>query len=102
MTRLGKQDGAPLVVDLTDQSFQTLSELWAALIEPCGLPPWFGCNLDAWHDALYGGISPILDEHPVLVINVSSAGIFAPGNRDGQAFIDVTNGTGCAEVRLVP
>ena len=57
MTDLGKQDGDPLAVGLTDQPIQTLCALWDALIKPCGLPARFGRNLDAWNDTLYGGIS---------------------------------------------
>jgi hypothetical protein len=91
MTRLGRQDGDRLIVDLRDELIQTFSQLWDALASPCGLPAWFGRNLDAWNDTLNGGNSAVLDEHSVLIIKVSDRGMFSPGNKEGQAFIDVTN-----------
>jgi hypothetical protein len=100
MTRLGRQDGDPLIVDLRDKTIQTFSQLWGALAAPCGLPEWFGCNLNAWNDTLNGCISAALDEHPLLIIKISCRDMFSPGNKDGQAFIDVTNAWNCARVEL--
>ena len=100
MTRLGRQDGEPLIVDLRGRLIETPSQLWDALAQPCGLPDWFGRNLDAWNDTLYGEISATLDEHPLLIIQVSPHGLFAPGNGQGQAFIEVTDATGCARVDI--
>lgn len=100
MTRTGRQDGEPLVVDLRGHVIQTSSQLWHALAGPCGLPDWFGRNLDAWNDTLYGGISATLDEHPMLIIKLNPRGLFAPGDEEGQAFIDVTHASGCAQVNL--
>ncbi|MFE5847640.1 barstar family protein, partial [Streptomyces niveus] len=37
-----------LIVDLRGQLIETLNDFWGAVSEPCGLPEWFGRNLDAW------------------------------------------------------
>jgi len=100
MTSLGRHDGEPLVVDLHDQLIKTPGQLWDALAQPCGLPDWFGRNLDAWNDTLGGGISATLDEHPLLIIEISPRGLFAPGNREGQAFIEVSDATGYARIDI--
>jgi hypothetical protein len=36
-----------LVIDLRDRIIKTPNEFWDAMQEPCGLPDWFGRNLDA-------------------------------------------------------
>ncbi len=100
MTRLGRQDGEPLVVDLRGRLIESPGQLWDALAGPCGLPAWFGRNLDAWRDTLYGGISAALDDHRLLVIKLSPQGLFAAGNEQGRAFIEETEATGYAQVQL--
>jgi hypothetical protein len=105
MPRLGVRDGEPLdeplLVDITTAPIVTWNGLWDALQEPCGLPRWFGQNLDAWNDALgTGGISQVLDAHPYLVIRVLRQGLFAPGNADGLGFAEVTALTGRGLVEL--
>lgn len=57
--------------DLTPAAF------WEAIAAATQMPPWFGRNLDAWADALRGGISPMLDAQP-LVVRADPVGIFAP------------------------
>ena len=54
MSRYGRQDGEPLVVDLTRSTIYSWDQLWDALTEPCGLPSWFGRNLNAWIDKRTG------------------------------------------------
>lgn len=101
MIRLGRQEGEPLVVDLRERTIESWSALWDALAEPCGLPDWFGRNLDAWWDTIdTGAISSVIDEHPTLVVHVVARGLFAPGNPDGAAFADVTNESGYAVLEV--
>jgi len=90
MTELGRQDGAPLIVDLRSVTVDSWSDLWDALSGPCGLP-WFGRNLNAWSDKIQrGGISNVVDDHALLVVRASGRGLCAVGN-DGEAFIERTN-----------
>jgi hypothetical protein len=59
---------------------ETWDELWDAPHEPCGLPSWFGRNLDAWSDTIHtGDISDVLDRH-FLRVTVRRAGD-CPGDR---------------------
>ena len=91
VTQLGRQDGTPLIVDLRSVIVESWSDLWDALSGPCGLPSWFGRNLNAWWDTIQrGGISTVVDDHPLLVIRVRGRGLFADGS-DGEAFIERTN-----------
>ncbi|MFI1599084.1 barstar family protein [Streptomyces venezuelae] len=41
-----------LIVDLRGRLIETLNDFWDAVSEPCGLPEWFGRNLDAWSDTI--------------------------------------------------
>ena len=101
MTRLGVQDGEPLVVDLRNRGIASWEELWDALQEQCGLPAWFGRNLDAWNDTLgEGGISVILDAHPTLLIRVAGKGFFAPDHPEGKSFVETTQATGQGRVEV--
>ncbi len=101
MTRLGVQSGEPLVVDLRSRAIGSWDELWDALQEPCGLPTWFGRNLDAWNDTLgTGGISEVLDAHPTLLIRVASEGLFAPDQPEGRRFVETTQATGQGGVEV--
>jgi hypothetical protein len=103
VTELGVHEGEPLVVDLRGQAISSSSSLWDALHEPCGLPAWFGRNLNAWWDAIEtGAISEILDKYNGLVVVVDAQGIFIPGNPQGESFIEVTNRCRYAEARLGP
>jgi hypothetical protein len=77
--------GSELVVDLRDRSIETLDDFWDAVTEPCGLPEWFGRNLDAWRDTIQArGISEVIDSHDVLVLHADRRGIFAARNRDAR------------------
>jgi len=77
---------------------ESTDELWDRLAAPCGLPSWFGRNLDAWKDTLSGGISLVLDSYPVLVIKVQPLGLSAPGNERGQTFTAICRESGRAQV----
>ena len=100
MTKHGVSEGEPLEVDLRDLSLATLDDLWDAIHHRCGLPDWFGRNLDTWNDTLRGGISNLLDSHPFLVIQVEGEGLFAPDNPRGQAFREVTDASGEGRVEV--
>jgi hypothetical protein len=92
MSELGRQTGEPLVVDLTDRILASWTELWDALTRPCGLPAWFGRNLNAWWDTIdCGGTSNVIDDHPRLAIRVRATGMFRRDDPEGQAFAEVTN-----------
>ncbi|MCY1138266.1 DUF402 domain-containing protein [Actinoplanes sp. Pm04-4] len=72
-----------LVVDLRGRRIETLDDFWDAVAVPCGLPPWFGRNLDAWADTLQaGGISELIDDHDALIIHVDRRGWFSRDNRE--------------------
>ncbi|MGP3924508.1 barstar family protein [Streptomyces sp. 8N616] len=74
-----------LVVDLRGRDLADLDAFWDAVAEPCGLPGWFGRNLDAWWDTVESrGVSPVIDAHDVLVVRAEPTGVFAPGNADGE------------------
>src|SRR5580765_4635085 len=102
MSKLGVQSGAPLIVDLADRTVESFPALWDALAEPCGLPVRFGRNLDAWWDTLdHGAISPVLDAHPLLIVRLRAAGMFAPGSQDGARFVAVTERSSYGRVEFV-
>lgn len=89
-------------MDLRQQTIQTWPQLWDALTDPCGLPSWFGRNLDAWWDTIQtGAISEVLDDHPLLIVHVKQKGLFAP-DAEGQAFLDVTNRCDYARAEASP
>jgi len=101
MPRLGVRDGDPLVVDLRSTPIGSWDELWDALVGPCGLPEWFGRNLDAWNDTLgTGAISQVLDAHPYLIVRVLGRGLFAPDNPEGLRFVETTASTGEGRVDI--
>jgi RNAse (barnase) inhibitor barstar len=91
----------PLVVDLRDEVIESTDQLWDLLGSPCGLPAWFGRNLDAWVDTLHGGISDAIDQRPLMIIRVRPRGLFSPGNERGSAVIEITNESGRARVEVV-
>jgi hypothetical protein len=69
---------------------------------PCGLPGWFGRNLNAWRDTIdTGGISSEIDRHSKLIVRVAATGLFAPSNPAGVAFAQVTNASDYAAVEIV-
>ncbi|MFB6843234.1 barstar family protein [Streptomyces sp. NPDC056361] len=66
-----------LIVDLRGRLIETLNDFWDAVSEPCGLPEWFGRNLDAWSDTIETrGISEVIDSHDVLIVHVDQRGFF--------------------------
>jgi hypothetical protein len=82
---MAERSGPDLVVDLRGRSIETLDDFWDAVTGPCGLPEWFGRNLDAWRDTIETrGISEVIDSHDVLVVHVDKRGIFAARNRDAR------------------
>jgi hypothetical protein len=97
-----EQPGEPLVVDLLDRSLNSREPLWDALMAPCGLPEWFGRNLDAWNDTLRGGISSTTDDHPMVIIRVEQSGIVALDDPYGSSFVDVTESSGKGRVEIRP
>jgi hypothetical protein len=101
VTKLGVHDGDPLFVDLRLGPITSWDGLWDALAGPCGLPEWFGRNLDAWTDTVgTGAISTVLDSQPYLIVRVLGEDLFAPGNADGLSFVEVTAGTGEGRVEI--
>lgn len=102
MTRCCDDGEGALIVDLRSHTLTSSEALWEALMEPCGLPSWFGRNLNAWWDTIDAGcISEVIDEHALVVVLVAPGGIFAPGDDRGVGFLEVTNRSayGLAEVR---
>ena len=76
---------SPLVVDLRGRSIETLDDFWDAVAEPCGLPEWFGRNIDAWRDTIQTrGISAVIDSYDILVVHVDRQGVFAARNREAR------------------
>jgi hypothetical protein len=102
MTRLGRQDGEALVIDLGNREVRTIDDFWDAVSKPLGLPSWFGRNFNAWNDTLYGGISKVLDDHPLVVVRVLGTGLFDPSNIDGSDLRDLTAASGAARIDVIP
>ena len=98
---LDNSERKPLVVDLSAQVIESTDQLWDLLAVPCGLPTWFGRNLDAWVDTLRGGISEVIDRHPVLIIRVRPLGLFSPDSERGRAVIEIADESGRARVEVV-
>lgn len=91
-----------LVVDLSSAVVTDESAFWTAIAEPCGLPTWFGRNLDAWNDTLVGGeISDVVDQHEEIVIRVRPEGLFSPGDDRGMLLREVTDESGRARIEVV-
>ncbi|MGW4379989.1 barstar family protein [Kitasatospora sp. NPDC004531] len=71
-----------LIVDLRGRRIETLNDFWDAVSGPCGLPTWFGRNLNAWSDTIETrGISEVIDGHDRLVVHVDRRGLFE-GHRE--------------------
>ncbi|MGW4694178.1 barstar family protein [Kitasatospora cineracea] len=82
-----------LVVDLRGRTIETLDDFWDAVAGPCGLPDWFGRNLDAWADTIHTrGISEAIDRHALLSVYVDRQGLFGEDRQDGQALARVFDG----------
>ncbi|MEV6476188.1 barstar family protein [Streptomyces sp. NPDC051657] len=82
-----------LVIDLRGRRIETLDDFWDAVTGPCGLPDWFGRNLDAWADTIHArGISDVIDRHSTLSVHVDRTGIFAADDRDARALGEVFDG----------
>ena len=82
---MAKKTKTELVVDLRGRSIETLDDFWDAVSGPCGLPEWFGRNLDAWADTIQTrGISEVIDSYDVLVVHVDKQGIFVSKNLDAR------------------
>ncbi|MFJ6479547.1 MULTISPECIES: barstar family protein [unclassified Streptomyces] len=82
-----------LMIDLRGRQIETLDDFWDAVTEPCGLPEWFGRNLDAWSDTIEtGGISDVIDSHDVLVVHVDQNGLFEGTRREAQVLADIFDG----------
>ena len=75
-----------LVVDLRGRKLETLDDFWDAVAGPCGLPAWFGRNVDAWRDTIQvRGISDLVDGHDAVVVHVDRAGLFSRKDREARA-----------------
>lgn len=85
-TGTGAAVAGDLIVDLRGQRIDTLDDFWDAVSGPCGLPSWFGRNLDAWADTIQArGISEVVDRHDTLVVHVGRSGLFARRIREARA-----------------
>lgn len=83
---VAKKTETELIVDVRGQSIETLDDFWNAVSGPCGLPPWFGRNTEAWRDASQTrGISEVIDRHDILVVHVDKQGLFAATSRQTRA-----------------
>ncbi|MFB8414386.1 barstar family protein [Streptomyces albidoflavus] len=82
-----------LIVDLRGRLIESLDDFWDAVSEPCGLPEWFGRNLDAWSDAVETrGISEVIDRHDILVVHVHQRGLFGGHRREAAILAGVFEG----------
>lgn len=75
-----------LVVDLRGRKIETLDDFWDAVSDSCGLPAWFGRNVEAWRDTIQvGGISDLIDRHDAIVVHVDRAGLFLRRSDEARA-----------------
>ncbi|MEU0168354.1 barstar family protein [Streptomyces iakyrus] len=82
-----------LVVDLRGRLIETLDDFWEAVSKPCGLPEWFGRNLDAWSDTIKTrGISEVIDRHDKLIVHVDQRGLFSGHRQEAKVLADVFDG----------
>ncbi|QES52815.1 hypothetical protein DEJ50_32265 [Streptomyces venezuelae] len=82
-----------LTVDLRGRRIETLKDFWDAVAGPCGLPEWFGRNLDAWSDTIHArGISDVIDSYDVLVVHVDQRGLFGGDRQEGEILAGVFGG----------
>ncbi|MEV4702238.1 barstar family protein [Actinoplanes sp. NPDC049316] len=84
-----------LVVDLRGRRMETLDDFWDAVSVPCGLPAWFGRNIEAWRDTIQvRGISDLIDRHDAVVVHVDRVGLFSRRNREARALRETFAGRG--------
>lgn len=82
-----------LIVDLRGQLIETLNDFWDAVSEPCGLPEWFGRNLDAWLDTIQArGISEVIDSHDILIVHVDQQGLFGGRRQEANVLASIFDG----------
>ncbi|MPY34061.1 barstar family protein [Streptomyces adustus] len=82
-----------LIVDLRGRLIETPDDFWDAVSEPCGLPTWFGRNLDAWSDTINTrGISEVIDGHDILIVHVDQRGLFSGHRREAIVLADIFDG----------
>jgi len=82
-----------LIVDLRGRRIETLNDFWDAVSEPCGLPEWFGRNLDAWSDTIQTrGISEVIDSHDILSVHVDQQGLFGGHRQEVMALASIFDG----------
>lgn len=61
--------------------------------EPCGLPEWFGRNLDAWLDTIETrGISEVIDSHDILIVHVDQRDLFGGHRQEANALASIFDG----------
>ncbi|MBG0569198.1 barstar family protein [Actinoplanes sp. NEAU-A11] len=61
---------------------ETIDDFWEAVSDPCGLPPRFGRNVEAWLDTIQRrAISGVIDHHDALIVHVDRAGFFSRSDR---------------------
>ncbi|MET7622209.1 barstar family protein [Streptomyces sp. NPDC005408] len=82
-----------LIVDLRGRMIETLNDFWDAVSEPCGLPNWFGRNLDAWADTIETrGISEVIDRHDILIVHVDQQGLFDGRRQEANVLAGIFDG----------
>ncbi|MEH0652187.1 barstar family protein [Streptomyces scabiei] len=82
-----------LIVDLRGRLIETLDDFWDAVSEPCGLPEWFGRNLEAWSDTIETrGISEVIDSHDILIVHVDRQGLFDGHRPEANVLADIFDG----------
>jgi hypothetical protein len=92
-----------LVIDLRPYRLTSTDDFWDAVAAPCGLPDWFGRNLDAWWDTIETrNVSQVIDAHDLLVVRATPTGLFAPGNPDGARLAGVFADATRARLELEP
>ncbi|MER7521021.1 barstar family protein [Streptomyces sp. NPDC126499] len=82
-----------LIVDLRGRLIETLNDFWNAVREPCGLPDWFGRNLDACSDTIETrGISEVIDSHDILIVHVDQRGLFDGQRQEANVLAGIFDG----------
>ncbi|WP_406840006.1 barstar family protein [Streptomyces sp. AHU1] len=82
-----------LIVDLRGRLIETLDDFWDAVSEPCGLPEWFGRNLNAWSDTIETrGISEVIDSHDLLTVHVDKLGLFGGHQQEADILAGIFDG----------
>ncbi|WP_346156614.1 barstar family protein [Streptomyces tunisiensis] len=82
-----------------ESAHRASTEPGAVQSEPCGLPEWFGRNLDAWSDTIETrGISEVIDSHDILIVHVNQQGLFDGHRQDANALASIFDGE---QTRLV-